>query len=275
MEMYELYAIRYAESEQRRRRENFMHPVPEPPDGVMPMEYFVWAAVGKGRTILIDTGVDAKILTERGSEFIRCPTDGLWRLKIDPGEIDTVITTHLHWDHAGNIEKFSKARFHLQKREIEHVTGPCMSNSFLKRPFDTDQVCTFIRMLHEDRVVLHDGEAEIAPGITVHRTGGHTPGLQCVRVMTRRGWVVVASDVLHYYANYELNTPFSVAVDVTEYMEALSLVYRLAESPEHVIAGHDPAVSRMYPAVSPQLEGIAVRLDVTPRPRNEAEKISG
>jgi glyoxylase-like metal-dependent hydrolase (beta-lactamase superfamily II) len=269
MDTYELYAVRYAESTQRLQCENFMHPVPEPRNGVMPMDYFVWVAVGKGRTVLIDTGVEAKKLRERGpNEPLRCPTDGLRSLNIDPAEIDTIVTTHLHWDHAGNLEKFPKARFHLQKREMQYVTGPSMNNSFLRRPFDPDQVCCFIRMLHAGRLVLLDGEAEIAPGITVHHTGGHTPGLQCVRVMTRRGWVVVASDVLHYYANYELTTPFSVAVSTIEYMEGLSLAYRLADSRDHVIAGHDPAISKMYPAVSPELEGIAVRLDVAPRPRN-------
>jgi glyoxylase-like metal-dependent hydrolase (beta-lactamase superfamily II) len=275
MNTYELYAIRYATSDRRQRHENFMFPIPDPHDGVMPMDFFVWAAVGGGRTILIDSGVDASTCEKRGNDFLRCPTDGLRQLKIDPADVDTVITTHLHWDHAGNFDKFPKARFHIQKKEVQHAVGPCMCNPFLRRPFDIEQVCSFTRMLYDGRVVFHDGEEEIAPGITVHHAGGHTPGLQFVRVMTRRGWVVVASDAMHYYANNELNTPFSVVVNVAEYMDALSSLYRLAETPDHVIAGHDPAVMKMYPAVSPQLENIALRLDVMPHTKKETARISG
>ena len=55
---------------------------------------------------------------------------------------------------------------------------------------------------------LHDGVVELAPGITLHPTGGHSAGLQFVRVHTRRGWVVLASDVTHFYENLETQRPF-------------------------------------------------------------------
>ena len=46
-------------------------------------------------------------------------------------------------------------------------------------------------------VKLYDGPAELCPGVTLHPVGGHTPGMQFVRVHTSRGWVVLASDVTH------------------------------------------------------------------------------
>jgi glyoxylase-like metal-dependent hydrolase (beta-lactamase superfamily II) len=274
MNTYELYAIRYATNGRRQRHENFMYPVPDPHDGPMPMDFFIWAAVGEGRTVLIDSGADANTCKTRGHDFLRCPTEGLAQLRIDPAEIHDVITTHLHWDHAGNFDKFPKARFHLQTRETQYAIGPCMCSPFLKRPFDVEQVCSFVRALYGGRVAFHNGEEEIAPGITVHHVGGHTQGLQIVRVMTRRGWVVVASDAMHYYANDETGTPFPVVVNVAEYMDGLSLMHRLAESADHVIAGHDPAVLSMYPAVSAQSEGLAVRLDVMPENKTDAARRS-
>ena len=51
-----------------------------------------------------------------------------------------------------------------------------------------------------ERVTFHSGDGEVAPGVTVHRVGGHSDGLQVVRVETARGPVVLASDAAHYYA---------------------------------------------------------------------------
>ena len=273
---YELYAIRYATNGRRQPHENFMYPAPpDLHDGPMPMDFFVWLAVGERRTVLIDSGAGAGTCQARGHDFLRCPTEGLAQLRVDPAAIHDVITTHLHWDHAGNFEKFPNARFHLQTREAQHAVGPCICSPFLRRPFDVEQVCSFVRTLYKGRVAFHEGEAEIAPGITVHHVGGHTQGLQIVRVMTRRGWVVVASDAMHYYANDEMGTPFPVLVNVPEYFNGLSLCHRLADSADHVVAGHDPAVMAIYPAVSPQTESIALRLDVMPKNNKRTARMSG
>ena len=272
---YNLYAIHYATNGRRKPHENFMHPVPDLHDGPMPMDFFIWVAVGGGRTILIDSGASADTCRMRGHDFIRCPAESLAELNIDAASVGDVITTHLHWDHAGNVEKFPNARFHVQTKETQHAIGPCICSPFLRRPFEVEQICSFVRTLYGGRVAFHAGDEEIAPGITVHHVGGHTQGLQIVRVMTRRGWVVVASDAMHYYANDELGTPFSVVVNVPEYINGLARVHQLAESADHIITGHDPAVLTMYPAVSPQLKGIALRLDVMPEVKRQAARLQG
>ena len=82
--------------------------------------------------------------------------------------------------------------------------------------------------------------------------------------MTRRGWVVVASDTLHFYANKETGSPFAVLVNVADYMAAWQALDRLAETPNHIIPGHDPRVLSIYPGARPGLGGIAVKLDVMP-----------
>jgi glyoxylase-like metal-dependent hydrolase (beta-lactamase superfamily II) len=65
-------------------------------------------------------------------------------------------------------------------------------------------VVGIVRLNFAQRVKLYDGPAELSPGITLHPVGGHTPGMQFVRVHTSRGWVVLASDVTHYYENMEM-----------------------------------------------------------------------
>ena len=60
-----------------------------------------------------------------------------------------------------------------------------------------------VRNVYSGRVIFHDGDGEVAPGITVHKIGGHSRGLQCVRVMTAGGPVVLASDSSHFYENFE------------------------------------------------------------------------
>ncbi len=80
------------------------------------------------------------------------------------------------------------------------------------------------------RVRFHDGASELAPGITLHKVGGHTKGLQVVCVKTRRGDVVLASDAAHLYANMERRHPFPIVVDVDDYLAAFDTIEGLASS---------------------------------------------
>jgi glyoxylase-like metal-dependent hydrolase (beta-lactamase superfamily II) len=113
-------------------------------------------------------------------------------------------------------------------------------------------------------VQLHDGDWEYAPGISVHLIGGHTPGIQVVRVNTRRGAVVLASDTTHYYENMETGRPFVTTHDAAKVLAGFATLQKLAESPKHIVPGHDPLVMQRYPASSAKLQGAVVRLDVEP-----------
>jgi glyoxylase-like metal-dependent hydrolase (beta-lactamase superfamily II) len=86
-------------------------------------------------------------------------------------------------------------------------------------------------------------------------------GLQIVRVATRRGWVVLASDASHYYANMEQSRPFPIVYNVGDMVEGWHRAQALADSAAHVIPGHDPLVLERYPAPAKALEGIVARLD--------------
>jgi hypothetical protein len=87
-----------------------------------------------------------------------------------------------------------------------------------------------------------------------------------VRVRTRRGWVVLASDASHYYANFEQYRPFPVVVDVSETLEGYDAMRRLASSQSHIVPGHDPLVLQRYPA-QPGGPADIIRLDAEPLQR--------
>ena len=260
--MYEIHALKYAKHD-RRAGENFLGG--DPHDGPMPMDYFVWLVRGEGRVFVVDTGFNAEAAARRKRELIRCPAAGLELLGVDAREVRDVIVTHLHYDHVGNFDLFPRATFHLQDKEMYFATGRHMARPDQSGAYDVESVVGMVREVYKGRVRFYDGEAELGPGLTVHHVGGHTLGLQIVRVRTARGFVVLASDASHYYANMDGRRPFPIVFDVDDMTRGWDTAAALAESADHVIPGHDPEVMRRYPPAAPALEGIAVRLDVAPR----------
>ena len=180
-------------------------------------------------------------------------------LGIASESIRHVILTHFHNDHIGNVADFPNASFVVQDREMAFWTGRYASKGAFLWVVEPEDILELVRQNFAGRVRFVDGAAEIVPGISVHHVGGHAAGLQIVCVETARGRVVLASDAAHYYANIEEDRPFRIVSDLPQMYDAFETIHTLADSPEHVIPGHDPLVLTRYPAV-PGLEGIAVRL---------------
>jgi glyoxylase-like metal-dependent hydrolase (beta-lactamase superfamily II) len=256
--MYEIYAIKYAHH-MRRAGENFIGG--DPHDAPMPLDYFVWLVRGGGRELLVDTGFSAAMAAKRGREHLRCPTEGLKLLGVRANEIRDVVITHLHYDHVGNFDLFPAATLHLQDLEMRYATGRYMCHECFRGAFELEDVVGMVRRVYEGRVRFHEGDGELMPGVSLHLIGGHTMGLQVVRVATRRGAVVLASDASHFYANMEEVRPFPIVWSVADMVEGYRRLRSLAQSPAHVIPGHDPLVMARYPAPSEGLQGVVVRLD--------------
>ena len=259
---YEVFAIKYAQRDARRTN-HFLGG--DPHDAPMPMDYFVWLIRNNDRTLVLDVGFTAEIAAQRKRVHLRTPAAGLQKLGVNAAEVRDVIVSHMHYDHIGTFGDFAKARFHLQDDEMAFVTGRHMCHKQLRHSFEVEDVVGVVRMVYDGRVDFHDGDDELAPGITIHRIGGHTAGLQCMRVHTKRGWVVLASDTSHYYEHFEQGRVFPTTFDIGGVLEGYRKLFALAESPAHIIPGHDPLVMQRYPAASGDLEGIAVRLDVMPK----------
>jgi glyoxylase-like metal-dependent hydrolase (beta-lactamase superfamily II) len=261
---WEAYALRYGRHD-RPAQTNFLLLV-EDAHEAMPLDYYVWLLRGPGgREIVVDTGFDHALAERRGRKLSRSVGQALRDFGTDPAKVGDVVITHLHYDHAGNIDLFPKATVHIQDREMAFATGRHMCMACIRLPFEADHVVAMIRALYADRVQFHDGEGEIAPGVTVHRVGGHSDGLQVVRVETARGPVVLASDAAHFYANVTRGNPFPIIFDLGAMTQGWKVAKKLAGGDENrVVPGHDPEVRRIYPAV-PGTDGEVSALHVPPK----------
>jgi glyoxylase-like metal-dependent hydrolase (beta-lactamase superfamily II) len=259
-EIYEVLALKYARHAERTRRDNFLladdHASPQP------IDYYLWVIRNDRRTLLVDTGFDRAEAKRRARVLDREPREALEMVGIAAEKVDTIIITHLHYDHAGTLEQFPAAHFHIQEAEMAFATGRCMCDEIMRRPFTAEHVCQLVKKVYSGRVTFHDGDGAVAPGLTVHKVPGHSKGLQCVRVLTRTGWVVLAADATHLYENFEQRKPFPIVVDVEAALRSFDRLEELATSRRHIVPGHDPLVLQRYPALDRQTEGVVHRIDV-------------
>ena len=265
---HEIFAVRYAHLD-RTATYNFLGG--DSHDGPMPLDYFVWAVVGPSHTIVVDTGFDAEQARKRGRTLVRPVEDGLRAIGITHTQVTDVVISHMHYDHSGNHHLFPNARMHLQDAEMRYCTGRSMTHAQLRAPFAAEDVVSMVRRVFDDRVMFHDGDAELVPGVSLHHVGGHTPGLQVIRVSTARGPVVLASDAAHFYANFEQGRPFPILESVSDYLEAHRKIRELAASDDHVIPGHDPEVLIRYARARDEIADI-VRVDLPPVRNNESRQ---
>lgn len=265
-------AIRYARHE-RNAAANFVRPVDDH-DLPMPLDYFVWAIhraddeQGSHPPVIVDTGFGEDAAAARGRTMLRPVAQGLRDAGIDHLSIEDVILTHLHYDHAGSLGVFPNARFHVQDAEMAFATGRGVCAREVRAPFDGEPVAQLVRKLYADRVVFHDGDEDLLPGIALRLCEGHTAGLQAVVCQTARGPVVLASDAAHLYANLVRRIPFPIFVDEAAYARAQARVMALAGgSLDHVIPGHDPLVLACFPS-----HNAIARVDLPPlRPLSELQ----
>jgi glyoxylase-like metal-dependent hydrolase (beta-lactamase superfamily II) len=183
----------------------------------------------------------------RQRHFLRCPIEALASLGVEPQDVDHVVLTHLHYDHAGNLDLLPRARFHVQDDELAYATGRCMCHEPLRHAYEVEDVVTLVRRVYEDRVVFHDGDVELLPGIRLLKIGGHTKGLQALQVNTARGRVVLASDASHFYENIADARPFPIVFNTADMLDGYAKLRQAADSPNHIVPGHDPLVLERYP----------------------------
>ena len=154
------------------------------------------------RTILVDAGL--------GVEFPDFPRAGqtVHRLEaagIDPAAVTDVVLTHLHMDHVGGLlTQGLKERLrpdlqvHLAAREAEFWEAPDFSHTAMPAPVPGTLRRVASQFLDEYRGHLRpfETEHEVAPGVLISRTGGHTPGHSIVRVESRGQRLTFAGDAV-------------------------------------------------------------------------------
>ena len=240
---YKIFAIKYA-GVTKRESDNFIYN--DKHDVDMDLDFFIWVIKDDTKVWVVDLGFGEEESKRRNRKLILKIDEALKLINVDPIQVEDVIITHMHFDHVGNLEYFPNAKFYLQDAEMSFATGRYMCHACISHPFNVKDVVQMVENVYKNRVVFIDGNREIAPGISVHKVGGHTGGLQVVRVHTERGWVVLASDASHFYRNKLEKNPYPIVFNVGEMMEGFNLLDELASSSDHIIPGHDPDVLRVY-----------------------------
>lgn len=250
-EHYEVISLRVASDPERTVGKNFFFDsFPAPPETQMPQDYLFWVLRSRTRCVVVDTAFTPEAALRRRRKMHRPVAAHLQALGIDANEVTDVVMTHLHWDHAGNIGLFPRARIHLQAKELAFCMGPAMIHRSVSKIYAVEDVQSVLVPLFEGRVHIIDGDANLFPGVRAIRVGGHTPGSMVLHVSTARGDVVLASDAVHFWANIERRAPFPILDSFTEALSAFNCIRDLAEGDiSRILPGHDPLQMRLFPAL--------------------------
>lgn len=255
---FEVYALQYARREAVRSEHFYGH---DPRGGqAMPMDYFIWAAVSPQSVVVIDAGFTPAVAQRRGRIHLASPVDLLAGIGVTAASVQHAVITHLHYDHTGYVSAFPAARFVLQEAEMAFWTGRHAGRGEFSRLCEPDDLAFLVRANVAGRVHQVSGDHQVVPGLTVHHVGGHTPGLQVVRIRTARGPVVLASDASHYDANLDEDRPFAIVHTLPGMYDAFDRVRELAGDRGLIIPGHDPGVRERFPAVAPATGGAIVSI---------------
>jgi glyoxylase-like metal-dependent hydrolase (beta-lactamase superfamily II) len=198
-------------------------------------------------TILVDTGFgDPERTTDAhpGFECHRTPDRRLRRVLDDegyaPADVDTVVFTHLDWDHCHNLGAFgASTEFVVQRAELSYAADPYPphevryeAGSGTRRPPWRDRDLTPIA-----------GETEVCPGVEAFPTPGHTVGHQSVAVETDSGTTVIAADAVPTFENVDRDAGvprrLGGAVDQIAWWESAAAVLDRGGT---ILPGHDWAV---------------------------------
>jgi len=169
-------------------------------DMIIDLPYQAFLLQGYGLNIMIDNGMNERVHAygEKAGKFTFYSTsvqmlESLEQEGLTPGDIDVVIYTHLHADHAGNANFFPKTKTIVQKDEWYALLNPCPKEMELEL---YDQAVIPV-LQNNPNFLLVDGDVSIMEGIRLIKTPGHTRGHQSLVVNTKNGVRVFAGDQFH------------------------------------------------------------------------------
>jgi glyoxylase-like metal-dependent hydrolase (beta-lactamase superfamily II) len=225
-----------------------------------PTAYYVWVAVSDAEVVLVDAGIGpARAAAVEGLHYLGSPVERLAGMGIAREQVGWCVLTHLHYDHTGVVADLPSATYVVQQSEWEYWTGPWAERITRERwLFSTEDLAHLAAAREGGRVRAVSGDAELLPGLSVHLVGGHTAGMQVVRLRTPAGHVVLASDASHFYENLAADRPAPILHSMPGVYAAFDRVTALADRADLIVPGHDPEVLERFPAVSARSSGRVV-----------------
>lgn len=201
----------------------------------------VWVVWLGDRALVVDTGTSGEQRAHStGHRQLRRaaeqhPSNRLRDAGVDPEAVDTVVLTHLHWDHAYNTDLFPNARLIVNVDEVPFSRDPVADQRVL---YESDvEGPSYLDGIEPD---LIDGRMSLADGIEIVPLPGHTPGSQGLMVTTDAHNWVIAGDTVPLLDNLHSGNPSGIASDTTAFRHSLRW---LAGLDAHVLPSHDPIIT--------------------------------
>lgn len=167
----------------------------------------------------------------------------LARLGVAPEEIDVVVLSHLHWDHAGGATTringevtatFPSASYYVQQQEWQDANSNSLELSGGYHEHD------YLPLASEGRLMLVNGSQEIVPGVRAILTGGHTRGHQAIEISSGREGIVFLGDVAPTAAHIRRMWCTSYDLDLPQSRRVKSELFGHAADQGHwVVWNHD------------------------------------
>jgi glyoxylase-like metal-dependent hydrolase (beta-lactamase superfamily II) len=249
--VYEVYAIAFTNVE---TVDGKWVTVRNNPDSIK-MRFIVWLIRGNGKNILIDAGytLTDSALRVNTNGYIR-PDVAVQKLKVNPDDITDVIISHPHWDHIDGIELFPKAKVWMQKDDYDYFVGTAWQKDGQNFGFHKEDVQKIVNVNLQGRLHLNKGDnLEIIPGIRVFIGSRHTYESEYVQVTTGKEKIILASDNIWFYYNFDNLLSASLTFDTTGYVNQMKRMKTLASDVKLIIPGHDGLIFTRFPKVA---EGI-------------------
>jgi glyoxylase-like metal-dependent hydrolase (beta-lactamase superfamily II) len=193
-------------------------------------------------TVVVDTSVPRAGSAAEfiGEDFSRTPgqdpANALSAAGVDPHDVEFVVLTHLHWDHAGNCDLFPDATVLVQEAELRYAIAP---GRFFRKSFLSPLGGWGVPPYVVPNLDVIRGTTPIAPGLRVEPAPGHTPGSQAAVVATAEGTFAIGGDAVSMYENVEADIPPGFHTDVDQAVESIDRLAALADS---LLPSHDYAV---------------------------------
>ena len=214
------------------------------------IQMMVWLLKGSnGANILVDSGFyrDKFFKQWKVKDFVK-PSEAISKVGLKPEDINDLIITHMHWDHADGMDLFPRARVWIQQDEYSYYTGEAWQPGGSHGGVDAEDVLALVRVNTQGRVRLVRGDDQGGiEGIKFYTGGRHTHASQYVSVNTKSGTAVVASDNLYLYENLDKRAAIAQTWDAPSNLKAQDRMKQLASNPRLIIPGHDPAVFTRFP----------------------------